>query len=75
MTPEQIQAELDAAVVALAKTTSSYHQMVSKYGADFTRWPKTSSWYIGLTHIANARAAVSGLTTKVLTAAFEEVVS
>jgi hypothetical protein len=54
--PQDVQAKLDAATAALAKTTSSYQQMVVRYGTDWTKWPATSQWTIGLTDIAAARA-------------------
>ncbi len=74
MTPAQIQAELVAANVALAKSANSWPYMVRKYGADWTKWPKTTQWYIALNHIKTAHDALSA-PTKVLTAAFEEVTS
>jgi hypothetical protein len=54
--PQDVQAQLDAATLALSKTTSSYQQMVAKYGTNVAKWPATASWTMGLADIAAARA-------------------
>ncbi len=69
MTPAQIQAELDAANVALSKSNNSWPYMVRKYGADWTKWPKNSQWFIALNHIRTAHDALSAPTAR-LTADF-----
>ena len=56
-----VQAKLDAATTALAKTTSSYSAMVKKHGADWTKWPVTSNWYVALSQIRAARTEAGQL--------------
>lgn len=71
VTPQDVQAKLDAATAALAKTTNSYTGMVKNYGSDWTKWPTGSNWYIALTNIKAARTEAGQLVGgKVLTAGF-----
>ncbi len=58
MTPKEIQATLDAAIANLKKATKTYPAMVKLYGSDWTKWPKTTSWYQGLSKLAIVRAAI-----------------
>jgi hypothetical protein len=60
-TPQDVQAKLDVATAALAKTTLTYPAMVKKYGSDPTKWPPTSYWFQALTAVAAARAEVGQL--------------
>lgn len=60
------QAEITVALGYLAKTTSGYKSMVTKYGSDWTKWPATSNWYLALAALRRANADLS----QVLTAAF-----
>ena len=53
-----VQAKLDAAVAALAKTTSSWPSMVKRYGSDWQKWPTSTQWSIALADIQAARAEV-----------------
>lgn len=74
-TVSDVQAKIDAGVAALQKTTSSYSQMVNKYGMDWKQWPNTTNWYKALTNIEAARTEVGGLTVSTLTAKFTEKVA
>jgi hypothetical protein len=69
-TIQDIDAKLDAAVSALSNTTSSYKQMVAKYGSDWTKWPATTNWYIALSNIAAAKTEVNQLSVSQLAADF-----
>ena len=64
MSAQDVQAKLDAATLALSKTTSSYTQMVADHGKDWTKWPKSSNWYVALTAIAAARNELISSTLK-----------
>ena len=70
VSPQDVQAKLDSVISYLQKTTSSYKQMVTKYGSDWTKWPPTSNWYLALSEIKDARAEVGQLQTPTLTANF-----
>lgn len=60
-TPADVQAQLDIAVAALAKTNKTYPSMVKTYGSDWTKWPQTSQWYIARKAISDARAEAGQL--------------
>lgn len=62
-TPVDVQAKLDTATVALAKTNKTYTSMVKTYGSDWTKWPQTSQWYIAKKAISDARAEAGQLVT------------
>lgn len=71
-TPQDVQAKLAAAMTALSKSNNSWPYMVRTYGADWTKWPKTTQWYIALSTIQAASAEAGQLTVKLLTADFTE---
>lgn len=61
---------LDAAVASLEKTTSSYRQMVTKYGNDPTQWPNTTNWYKALADLRACRKSILAIPVAKLTAEF-----
>lgn len=69
-TVEDVNAKLDSAVSNLKKTTSSYSAMVKKYGSDWTKWPKTTNWYLALNSIQLAESEISQLPLQNVTAKF-----
>jgi len=60
-TPQGVQARLSTAQAALAKTTKSYPQMVSKYGSDWHKWPTNGNWHIALSNIDEAKTEAGQL--------------
>jgi hypothetical protein len=59
VTPQQIQDDIINGLAYLAKTTTPYSGMVTRYKtSDWTKWPQTSNWYKGLKllHRAHDRA-------------------
>lgn len=69
-TPQDVQANLDAAVAALEKTTLSGAGFVKQHGADWTKWPSSSRWYQAFNAIYTARMEAGRLVAAKLTAAF-----
>ncbi len=50
-----VASDIDTAVSHLKLTTSSYTQMVKKYGSDTSKWPSTSQWSMALASLSSAR--------------------
>lgn len=69
-TPQDVQAQLDIAINSLKKTTISYPDFIKRFGTDWTKWPKTSRWYIAVNAIATARKEAGQLTVPRLDADF-----
>lgn len=67
----EIKKKLDAVKIALSKTTSSYPQMVRKYGSDPLKWPSGTQWYIAESNLAAATNDLDHLSDTVLDADFQ----
>lgn len=58
-TVSDVQAKMDTARKEVESAGATHAQMVTKYGSDWTKWPKTSHWYkFEIAHAA-ARAEVA----------------
>lgn len=60
-TPEGAQALMDQATEYVEEATSTYPQMVKKYGPDPTKWGPNTKWHLFLESQAAARAMVGQL--------------
>jgi hypothetical protein len=69
-TPKDVQAHLDIATFNLKKTQISGINFIKEHGTDWTKWPKTSFWYIAFQAIAIARKEAGQLTVPILSADF-----
>jgi hypothetical protein len=70
VTPHDVQVELDNVITSLKKTTISYPDFIKRFGTDYTKWPKTSRWYMVFHAIETARKEAGQLVAQKLDADF-----